>query len=244
MKTLVKLLMLGGVLVGCQTNGNLSPSLAGTGGSMARFAIVGDNLYTVSNTTLTLFDISTETNPIKSKDIKLGFGIETIFPYQSNLFIGTQTGMKIYDNSNSLNPVEISTYAHVTSCDPVVVQGQYAYVTLRNGTACRNGSNLLEVVDLSNLKEPKLIKSIQMSNPHGLGVDAKDLFVCEGDFGLKVFDLTDPANPQLTQSISDVRSYDVIPQNKLLILTGKDGIYQYDYSNRKQLKPISKIPTE
>lgn len=218
-----------------------TPGTAGTGGSMARFAITGNHLYTVSSTTLKVFDISQATNPQAISDIKLGFGIETIFPYGKNLFIGSQTGMHIYNNEDPQNPQLISVYEHIQSCDPVVVQGNYAYVTLRNGSDCRNGANLLDVIDISDLQSPQLVKSFPMQNPHGLGIDGNTLFVCEGNYGLKVFDASQPDNPLQTQFIEGINTYDVIPQNNILMVVGRDGLYQYDYSNRGQLSLLSKI---
>lgn len=228
-----------------KADANVNNPSGGIGGSMARFAVVGNYLYTVGDTDLTVFDISNASNPVQGERIKLGFGIETIYPYGSNLFIGSRAGMKIYDNTNPRNPVFLSEYVHIQACDPVVVQGRYAYVTLRNGTTCRNGANLLDVVDISDLKNPKVVNSILMTNPHGLGVDGKDLFVGEGDFGLKVFDLTDPTMPKLTQVLESVKTFDVIPlRSKTLVVVGNDGLYQFDYTNRTALQRLSKIDVQ
>ena len=230
----------------CQQAGDgISPSGNGTGGSLARFTLGDGTLYTVSNFDLNVFDINTSPAvPNKLKTITLGFGAETIFPYKNMLFIGTTTGMKIFDNQNPTNPVLLSTFTHIYSCDPVVVQGNYAYVTLRNGTACARGQNSLDIVDIKDPKNPQLIKSFLMQNPHGLAIDGNNLFICEGNFGLKSFDITNPLQPVEREFIKDVISYDVIPNNKKLIVTGKNGIYQYDYSEPKALKLISKIPIE
>lgn len=124
------------------------------------------------------------------------------------------------------------------------MQGNYAYVTLRSGTACRNVQNSLDIIDVSNPVNPRLVKFIQMLNPHGLAVDGTNLFICEGSNGLKSFDLTDPLNPIQREFINDVVSYDVIPTQKQLIVTGKNGIYQYDYTKPKSLKLLSKISIE
>lgn len=227
--------------VGLSKNDSAVSAGAGTGGSMARFTVAGNTLYLVSSTTLRAYNVSNSQNPIPGKETKLGFGVETIFPYRGNLFIGTQTGMIIYDATREGDPRYLSRYDHIVSCDPVVVQGNLAYVTLRSGTGCRNGSNLLDIIDVSNLSAPRILKSIPMINPHGLGVDGNVLFICEGDSGLKMFDLNNPTDPKLLQHITDVRSYDVIPSRDVLIVTGKDGIYQYSYADRKQLKLLSKL---
>ncbi|CAN5304069.1 hypothetical protein BH23BAC1_BH23BAC1_22610 [soil metagenome] len=220
-----------------------SGSGAGKGGSMARFTITGNNLYTVSLSDLQVFDISNAAEPLAGTKINLGWGIETIFPYNNKLFIGSTTGMHIYDNTNPTSPKHLSTYAHVRSCDPVVVDGDLAYVTLRSGNQCDGFTNQLEVLDVSNARNPQLLKVYPMDNPHGLGIDRSTLFLCEGEFGLKVFDLKDhlKINENLLSHFKEHDAYDVIPLGTSLLLIGKDGLYQYDYSNPKQIKLLSKI---
>ncbi|WP_026461651.1 LVIVD repeat-containing protein [Adhaeribacter aquaticus] len=217
---------------------------AGKGGSMARFAISGNYLYTVSLTNLQVFDISNNTDPKNGEKINLGWGIETIFPYNNKLFIGSTTGMHIYDNSNPVKPEHLSTYQHVRSCDPVVVEGDLAWVTLRSGNACAGFTNQLEVLDVSNARSPKLLKTYPMDNPHGLGIDNHTLFLCEGTYGLKVFDIKDhmKVNENLKAHFKGKDAYDVIPLGTSLLMIGKDGLYQYDYSNINQIKLLSKIP--
>ncbi|MFD2515151.1 LVIVD repeat-containing protein [Pontibacter locisalis] len=227
---------------GSTTGGN--PGAAGQGGSMARFTISGDFLYTVSLSDLQVFNISNTSNPQKGNKINMGWGIETIFPYNNKLFIGSATGMHIYDNSNPVNPVHLSTYAHVRSCDPVVVEGDLAWVTLRSGNTCPGVTNQLDVINISNPREPKLLKSYPMQNPHGLGIDQYALFLCEGEFGLKVFEVKDhlKVSENLKKHFKDQHAYDVIPLGNTLLLIGKNGLYQYDYSNIDQMKLISTIP--
>ena len=201
------------------------------GGSMARFILYNDYLYTVNESSLKLFNIKNASKPTPTVDINLGWGIETIFPYGENLFIGSMTGMHIFDNTNPSKPVHLSTYSHVTACDPVVVEGKFAYVTLRtedsNGlTRCARGVNTLDVVDVSNLRKPTLIQSYSMQNPHGLGIDKGDLFVCEGRHGLKRFDAKDvmSIDKNLLAHLQGFDSYDVITNDNLLIMVGKDGL--------------------
>lgn len=235
------------LLVSCDKgSGNDSPAPgSGIGGSTARFTISGNTLYTVSNTALQSYDISASSNPKTGSNIPLGFGVETIFPYRTNLFIGTQTGMYIYDIKQPNSPKRVSLYSHMQSCDPVVAQGNYAYVTLRSGTTCRNVlANSLEVIDISNLANPTLVRSYPMKNPHGLGADSTLLFIGEGDYGLRVMDISDPANVREIQYFDSTKAYDVIPAQKRLIVTGPDGIYQYSYANLKQLTLLSKLPVQ
>ncbi len=230
----------------CSKDSSDAPSPgSGVGGSTARFTINGNTLYMVSNTTLQAYDITNSSDPKPGSKTTLGFGVETIFPYQTNLFIGTQTGMFIYDVSQPNSPKQVGIYTHIQSCDPVVAQDNYAYVTLRSGTTCRNTAvNNLDVIDISNLASPKLVRSYPMKNPHGLGVDGNLLFVGEGTYGLRVLDISKPADVREVQYIDSTRTFDVIPNKKRLIVTGPDGIYQYSYADLNRLTRLSKLPVQ
>ena len=153
----------------------------GVGGSLARFAIVDELLYGIDQSTLRIFDISVPSEVDKINDVGVGWGIETIFPYGENLFIGANDGMYIFDNTNPTRPQFLSKFQHALACDPVYVDGNLAYVTLRDGTQCENFNNQLDVVDISNLSFPELLVTYPMHNPHGLSKAGSYLYICEND---------------------------------------------------------------
>ncbi len=86
------------------------PAANGTGvsGSTARFAIVDNRLYAVTQSDMKLFNLKNPSNPSLEGNINLGFGIETIFPYKNKLFLGTSTGVQIWDNANPQKPTYLS----------------------------------------------------------------------------------------------------------------------------------------
>jgi hypothetical protein len=213
----------------------------GTGGSMASFTIVNNHLYTVGSSSLYSIDISTPQNPQQTAVKSLGWGIETIYPFQNKLFIGSRTGMFIYDLSNPANPSAQGQFTHANSCDPVIADGQYAYVTLRNGTTCNNNINELNVVDVSNLSTPVLKTRRNLVNPHGLAKDGNVLLVCDGRDGLKIYDASSPLNLQLTKRVEGLETFDVIAKNNKAIVVAKDGLYQYDYADPANPTLLSKI---
>ena len=220
-----------------------SESGTGIGGSMARFTISGDYLYTVDSWNLNTFEITDPINPVNKSEVNLGWGIETIFPYDNKLFIGAQSGMHIYGLENKEEPNWISTYEHMTSCDPVVVQGDYAFVTLRGGNQCQGFNNQLDIIDVSNADDPKLFKTYPMINPHGLGVDDDCLFITEGDYGLKMYDISDLEEIKLIEHFKDISSIDVIPFMDVLMVIGEDGFHQYSYDcDLGEIGYISTIP--
>lgn len=221
-----------------------SKSGTGTGGSMARFTISNNYLYTVGEWQMRLFNISNPINPEFEKEEYIGRRVETIFPYDDKLFIGSQTGMFIFSLADPANPKEISSYMHITACDPVVVEGNYAYVTLRSGNLCGAGESQLDVIDISNIQAPTLVKQYAMEEPYGLGIDNNVLFVCDGDAGLKIYDATDAMNidSNMLAYYPEINTFDVIPLGNILLMIGIDGLYQYDYSNLDSIYELSYIP--
>ncbi len=231
----------GGGISTQSSGGQAAP--AGIGGSFARFTIYDCFLYTVDEFNLSVFDVTDKNNPSLNNTVNVGWGIETIFPYQDKLFIGSESGLFIFDNSNPSNPSYASEFQHARACDPVFVQNDIAYVTLRDGTFCEGFINQLDIIDVEDIFNPRLLASHSMENPHGLSVKGDHLFLCDGAHGLKVFDVSDINDLNRTDKIDGFHTYDVIaiPNKDVILVIGDDGFYQYDSSNPNNLKELSKI---
>ena len=221
-----------------------APATMGVGGSMARFTTIRNQLYILSSHVLEVVDISTGNNPVHMGELTIQFNAETIYPFGSHLYIGTTNGMHIYSVSSDGLPEHISTTAHVQSCDPVISDGDYAYVTLRGGTPCGGFTNQLEAYDLDDPLKPELVQQFPMDNPHGLTKVGDFLYVCEGSGGWKKIRSKLPG-PFKTEWVNEDHSaFDVLftPQQTLLFV-GRNGIYQYDL-NGKNPKQISELKIE
>ena len=217
-----------------------SVSPFGAGGSMARFAIAGNYLYTVTTSDLNVFGIHNSLSPLFSNKVSIGQNIETISPFRQKLFIGSTNGMFIYNIADGTHPEKEGQFAHVQSCDPVIADDRYAYVTLRTGTAC-NGLDQLDILDIADVNNPALVKSYSMTNPHGLSKDGNLLFICDGRDGLKVYDATDVSKISLLSVVSDIETFDVIAMNGVALVVTSKGLYQYAYADPAHLVLLSKI---
>lgn len=227
------------ILGGCCSTA-VSDSAGGESGSLARFAVKGDYLYTVNAGQMNLFEISDAANPQSISRVRLPWDVETIFVYDSYLYIGAMNGMYIYDTSVPTQPTQITEFTHAQSCDPVVVQDDVAYVTLNSASSCAwdNGINRLEIVDVQNPYAPKLIQTMDMWAPLGLGIDGKTLFICDGDDGLKLFDVnkTQNENNETAVALTAISTYsaiectDLIPYEGHLVVSDTTSIRQFDYS--------------
>lgn len=223
------------------SSGFSSSGPTGVAGSMARFALVNNYLYTVGTQKLNSFSIQNPGDPQTAGEVQLNWGIETIYPMQDKLFIGSTNGMYIFSISNPANPQQLGTFSHARVCDPVIADGNYAFVTLRNGTTCAGFINELNIIDITNLLAPTLTKRYELFNPHGLTKDNQWLFICDGAEGIKIYDATDVLQLNLKKQISGLDTYDAIAWNGRLIVVAKDGLYQFNYSDINNIQQISKI---
>lgn len=216
----------------------------GVGGSLARCIIIGNTLYVLNQWQMQLVDISIQDKPVAKETFNLWWMAETVFVDSTFLYIGTQTGMLVYDVTQPAWPVYVSAYDHFQSCDPVVVDEGIAYVTMRSGNRCGGWQNQMDVINVTNPKTPQLLKSYSLSEPYGLGIDDKTLFVCDGSAGLKIYDATNPLtiDQHLIKQYPEIQARDVIPLNGVLIMISTTGIYQYDYSDLNNIVEISHIP--
>lgn len=214
---------------------------AGIGGSLARFSIVNDYLYTVDNHNLKSISIINPSDPKLINNIFAGFDIETIYPLKDKLFLGSMVGLFIFDISNPSNPVRKGTFTHARACDPVVADDNYAYVTLKEGTRCGPADNELNIVDIRNISSPQLLKTYSMKSPSGLSKDGNTLFICDGTDGLKVFNASNVSSISLIKQIRGLEPHDVIAWNKNALVVAKEGLFQFDYSNLSNIHLRSKL---
>lgn len=231
------------VIMNCDSNSSNNLNVGGgqgQGGSLTRFAIQGNFLYSASQSTVSVFNIQDHDFEL-IQELNVGFGLETIVARGEYLYLGARDAMYIYSISNPENPQFIFRYSHIVSCDPVVVEGTKAYVTLSSGSFCNRGTNALEIIDITNPNNPTLLANYPMSSPLGLGISNNILVVCEQSFGFKVYDVSNPLSIELLDQVETIHAYDVILLNGIATITGDDGIYQYSFANNS-LELLSVIP--
>ena len=218
----------------------------GVGGSMARFGLYKDFLYVVNQSSLLTFKLNSNSQVTLLSTNYVNWNAETIFITDNHLFLGTQNGLIVMTLEVPEKPVQIGNFAHMTSCDPVVIKGDLAFITLKGGSTCRGGIlNQLDVVQMSNsYSKFTLLKSYPMFGPQGLGIDDDLLFLCDGDAGLKIYNAADPLAITQIAIFPSINAYDVIPMNNYLFMIGEKGFTLYDYSNIQDIKQIGFIPVE
>lgn len=215
-------------MVGCDAadGDNSQPnSVDGSGGSLARFSLVGDYLYTVDDQSLRIFDISSPEKPNFVGTKQIGFDIETLYSLDEYLFVGSRLGMFIFDVSDPKYPLQLSKVEHVRSCDPVVSSGDYTYVTLHTNAGCAGNVNQLEIYNTQDLLRPELLTIITLDRPIGLGLYGNHLLVTDKNV-VRIFNVTNPAQPELVGGIEE-DAFDLIIRNNDLFIIGEKSLSQY-----------------
>jgi hypothetical protein len=202
----------------------------GGSSSYATFAIAGNRLYHVRSSSLVTYDITNPTKPIEVDRKYLGWRIETIYPTDDLLFIGSSTGMFILTRPANGPPAVLSELQHVEACDPVVVSGDVAFVTLRGSGGCGTRDALL-CVDVSDPTAPKVIVDRNVLTPWGLVVEEPYLIVSNGDNGFTIYDVERPQEPASLGRWSERPTRDFLWQDNVLFVLGSQSLHTYDVTD-------------
>jgi len=208
-----------------------------TGNPVVDFTLQNNYLITAQSNQVNLYSLSDPTQPALEQtytsedDLQL----ETISTYKADmLIIGTNQGTFFKDHSvpGELDDVDFSEL--ITSCDAIITQGNYMYVTIRSGQACssiNNSSNANKLLVYNTLQasQPVLEKSISINEPYGLDINGDQLFICN-DQGLLEFDITTPSSPVQTGDYSQPCN-NIIATEDPMILTDDTGIRMIEYAN-------------
>ncbi|MGL2962466.1 LVIVD repeat-containing protein [Flavobacterium sp. RSB2_4_14] len=237
-----ELVMANDALAGFESS---SSNSIGTGGSYASFQINDNALYTIDAFKLNVFNIANPVTTFFDKEVYMtqwfGGGVfETLFIQKDILFVGSTTGMYTVNATDEFNPYFVSGFAHATACDPVVVFGNTAYITVRGGSTCGAIEDQINVIDVTDISNPTLLSTYLLNQPYGLGIKNNVLYVGCGTNGLKIFNAANSANLTLQNSYP-VNVKDIIPLDSHLIVVGNNKITQYTYGPNFTLIPMSEI---
>lgn len=219
------------IFLACNGSGSSEGAKAG---SLARFSINNDNLYTINGSNIDVLDINDTVNLYLQSSSIVSWNIETLFSYKNLLYVGSDDGFYIMKKDDRGN-LEVENFVtHFIGCDPIIVNDDIAYVTLHSSSNCRGtGLNELQIYDVNDTKNIKLLKIEQMKSPKGLGIDKNKLFICDGEEGLKIYDINKSNNIfDLTQieQLKSIDCFDLIVDNNILFISSSNKIFQYDYS--------------
>ncbi|MEL0225961.1 MAG: hypothetical protein VW912_04740, partial [Flavobacteriaceae bacterium] len=212
-----------------------------TAGSMTRFLPIDRYLYTINFNELVLFSIGDNYQPSRFARLDTGTQAETLFQLNNLLFVGSTTGMLMYDVTSPSNPNYLNSIEHFRSCDPVVADENYAYVTLRGGTNCFTETNELQIIDIRTPEELSVVARQVMFNPHGLAIHEDYLLVCDGTAGIKVVDVSNREQPEILSTDNIPFAYDIIVDFPSALVVGEGVLYQYNLSNLPEIVKTNEL---
>ena len=230
-----------------RTTENNAALAIGKGGSETRFALNENYLYIARGNALTPVDLTQASNPVVKEPVGYtGYpAFETVYAYQGFLYVGTADGVLILNNTISPTTPYFVSFAsrNVRGCDPVVVQNNFMFSTVRTGTVCNQfGQSALFIHDVTDKTAPRPEFNKILEQPKGLGIDGNLLFICQGDKGMAVYNWDESSKKlsYLYQKI-DLYAFDVITGNNTLIVAADNGLYLYDYTDPNNIKRLSKV---
>jgi hypothetical protein len=214
---------------------------SGIAGSTATMTLIGDYLYAIPEEhSLGVVNVADSTRPAIVSTMQAGYDLETIYPLQNRLLLGSKEGVYVFSIDNAAQPVQLSEWTHGTACDPVIADQGYAYVTLHKGTSCGGDASELDVLNAQDIAQASLLKTYPMNSPSGLAKDGSILFVCDSPT-VKVFNAADPGNLELLTELNVSNAYDVIAAGGLLMIVTAGGLYQYSYSDPNHIVLLSSL---
>jgi hypothetical protein len=135
MKTGKLLILIIFLIVACKESNNFNEAVTGKTGSITRFAVMGDYLYSLDMNQILVFEISDNGETQQVNTVPADYGLETIIIYDETIYVGSTTSLYILDISVPASPVVLSKLDReqilIGGCDPVVVKGDYAYSTVK-----------------------------------------------------------------------------------------------------------------
>ncbi|WP_141719782.1 hypothetical protein [Roseivirga misakiensis] len=234
MKKLLAFLLLIFVFACAEDSSEFVPNLSGTGvgGSLAKFTISNNQVIVINGSEVKQFDILPSDELSEKHTLQIFRQLETIFPYEDKILIGSTAAVIFLGfDADGLLTI-LSTYDHLTACDPVVASNGIAFSTLKV-TDCRAGSDdLLEAIDISDIENPTVLKVYSTESPFGLAIRGSSLFVCEKG-GLTMYSFN--AEGELIEmdflTIDGAVPLDIIANTGYLIVRTTNGIYNVSYSD-------------
>lgn len=117
-----------------------------------------------------------------------GSSFRTVDVVGTTLYAGhLTTGLHIVNVSNPAAPTLLSTYADGAGANDILVDNNRAYIM-------QAALGFVSILDVSNGLSPTLLGyTITDTTGNELYVDGNTLFVADGEYGLSVYDVTDPS---------------------------------------------------
>jgi hypothetical protein len=194
-------------------------------GSLSRVITVGNYLYAVDDSRLKTVNASSPASLQVTDTKEVGTQLQTIFFYNGQLYIGSATTMYVYDvSANPARPAKTTEFVYpvlIEPRDPIIAFDSVIYSTVTSGA----GGGSFRVFNNKDVRNPILVNNLPLPEPRGMDRVDSTLYLCDGRFGLRLFNIRQPYNPQLVATVDENN-----------VLTG--GMAQNDYYDVLAVPPL------
>ncbi len=187
-------------------------------------------------------NVQNESHPVLEGTISLSGRCMSVYARDDMLYTTNYNGgLHVYDISDITSPI------HVSYCETIDIpydvevteidDEPYAFIA--------DGQANLVVIALSddNPANPMIIQQLNTQGiSYGIKIDQENLYLADGAEGVKKIDISDPANPQITDiitGIGEARSI-VFFADRLLVASGQNGLTEL---SRASLSLVDRIDT-
>lgn len=214
----------------------------GKGGSLTRFTIINNQLFVLDESSVRLYNIADDGSFNLHQELNVGSNLETISYNGEYIFIGSSSAVHFLELGPGDQINFLSSYRHITACDPVVGIEGIAYSTLRSSGCRFNNEEVLDVIDYSDVFNPILIRSYSTFSPLGLAVNNDFLFVCENN-GMTVYDRSNPRQLEKLDfmNIPNDVPIDLIVNGSQIIIRSEQGMYNASVNESGELAYLGSL---
>tara|TARA_R110000744_G_scaffold197268_1_gene316541 strand:- start:259 stop:1488 length:1230 start_codon:yes stop_codon:yes gene_type:complete len=141
-------------------------------------------------------------------------------------------GIWIADVRDPSSPVSLGTFDMGGNRDMIAV-GDTLYTRYSESAPMSTGSSLgFRMIDISDRSAPSLIVDVESPGTmSGLDVFEGLVYIADGELGLSIYDMSDPANPLVLGSYTSADFYaqDVVVELGLVYVTGGGELNVFDF---------------
>lgn len=144
--------------------------------------------------TLVVIDIKKPSNPIIVARYPVAHGFDGLYAYGDLLFMyGAFAYIQVFDIKK---PSRLKLIREL----PIELAGSKSMVAQRGLMYAADGSLGLKIIDIAEIKKPRLIGSLDLTSARSVAVKGEYAFIADYEDGLVVINVSDPSRPALVSS--------------------------------------------
>lgn len=226
----------------------LSPSLTGSVAvDMSNFVLSGNYAYGTYEFTFTIIDISDPVNPFITAGLDRDYRTKTIHAASNYVYVSYNpddpgSRLDIIDVTNPTQPIVRSTMTLPFWNHTMAAKGNYLYYVCNSN---EDKANSVYIINIDQSEAPVLAGIIDGDGfTHSVAGDNSRIYIADGLGGMKIFDVSDPAQPIFQSRVPVEKTLKVaVSGDYAYCAAGSNGMNTVDISDPANPVICSTIPT-